>query len=321
MFAVIGMEIMFLVELKKIKDMKLRKEVKIGIFTVVILGLLYWGVNFLKGSDLFNSSNTYYAYYDSAGGIQNSSPIIILGITAGQVTGVKLRPDLNNQVEVRFDVKTKYDIPDNSVAKMFSNGLMGGKAIEVQLGNSKTNLPDGATMKSQNETSLLEMAGSEIDVLKQHLYDIMSSLELTLNNVNGILGDNRAAIAGTFNGIERGAQALGSRSEELKQIIDNINTLSATLAGDKVVKVVDNLESVSNSLAAADLGATVTKLNTTINEINTLLASVNASDGTVGMLVNDKVLYESLTQATENLATLLNDIKSNPKKYVHFSLF
>lgn len=303
--------------------MKVRKEVKIGIFTLVILAILYWGVNFLKGMDLFNRTNTYYAYYDNVSGIQNSSPVIIRGIDAGLVTGIKFRPDMNNSVEVRFDVKSTYDIPDNSIVKLFSNGLIGGKALEIVLGNSPSFLPDGATIKSESESSLLEIAGSEIDVMKKQLYGIMGTLDLTMKNLNSILEDNKGRIAGTMEGLEQGAQAFGSKGEELKQIIDNINKVTRTLSDNsgKMGSAISNLESISGELAQADLAATVRNLNETVNGLNKVLVSVNNSEGSAGMLLNDKALYESLTQASENLANLLKDLETNPKRYVHFSLF
>lgn len=131
----------------------MKKEVKIGIFTVAILAVLYWGINFLKGKDLFNRSMTYYAYYDNVSGIQLSSPIIVRGISVGAVTGIKFRPDLNNSVEVRFDVKSSYRLPDNSVVRLFTNGIMGGKALEVELGDSPNYLPDGATVRRAKRAS------------------------------------------------------------------------------------------------------------------------------------------------------------------------
>lgn len=303
--------------------MKMRREVKIGIFTVAILALLYWGVNFLKGRDLFNRSLTYYAYYDNVSGIQISSPIIIRGINAGTVTGIKFRPDLNNAVEVRFDVKSSYRIPDNSVVRLFSNGLMGGKALEVELGDSPNYLPDGATVRSASESSFLELAGSELDYFKQKLNRLINSLELTLSSVNTILTDNSGRIAGTLEGLRKGAVAFGSKGEELRQIIDNINEVSETLAGnaERIDATMANIESVSGELAGADIGRTIQTLNGAIEELNITLNAVNSMDGTIGMLINDPSLYDSLSQASANLAGLLEDLQNNPKRYVHFSLF
>lgn len=303
--------------------MKIRKEVKIGIFTVMILALLYWGVNFLKGRDLFNRSLTYYAYYDNVSGIQISSPIIIRGINAGTVTGIKFRPDLNNAVEVRFDIKSAYRIPDNSIVRLFSNGIMGGKALEVELGNSPNYLPDGATVRSASESSFLELAGSELDYFKQKLNQLINSLDLTLTSVNTILTENGGKIAGTLEGLRKGAAAFGSKGEELKSIMDNINQVTQTLAENsgRIDATMANIESVSGELAEADIAGTVASLNQAIEELNVTLQAVNSTDGTIGMLINDDALYESLSQASANLASLLEDLQANPKRYVHFSLF
>ncbi len=189
--------------------MKMRKEVKIGIFTVAILALLYWGINFLKGRDLFNRNMTYYAYYDNVSGIQMSSPIIVQGIRVGAVTGIKFRPDLNNTVEVKFDVKSAYRVPDNSVVRPLPT-VSWGKALEIELGDSPNALPDGATIRSESETSFLELAGSELDYFKQKLDQLISSLDLTLTSLNSILVDNSGSIAGTLEGLRRGAEAFGA---------------------------------------------------------------------------------------------------------------
>lgn len=302
---------------------KMRKEIKIGIFTVAILALLYWGINFLKGKDLFNRSMTYYAYYDNVSGIQMSSPIIIRGINAGTVTGIKFRPDLDNTVEVRFDIKSAYRIPDNSVVRLFTNGLMGGKALEIELGDSQNFLPDGATLRSESESNFLELAGSELDYFKQKLNQLIGSLDLTLTSINSILTDNRGTIAGTLEGLRKGAEAFGAKGEEIQHIIDDINTVTGTLASnsERIDATMANLENVTGSLAEADLGQTVVRLNTAIDELNTALAAVNSTEGSIGMLMNDRALYDSLAQASANLASLLEDLETNPKRYVHFSLF
>ena len=284
--------------------MKMRKEVKIGIFTVAILALLYWGINFLKGRDLFNRNMTYYAYYDNVSGIQMSSPIIVQGIRVGAVTGIKFRPDLNNTVEVKFDVKSAYRVPDNSVVRLFTNGIMGG-------------------IRSESETSFLERAGSELDYFKQKLDQLISSLDLTLTSLNSILVDNSGSIAGPLEGLRRGAEAFGAKGEEIRSIIDDLNEVTGALAAnsERIDNTMDNIENVSGALAEADLSQTVAKLNGAIDELTATLAAVNSTEGSIGLLMNDRALYDSLAEASENLSSLLEDLQNNPKRYVHFSLF
>ena len=290
----------------------IRKEAKIGIFTVVILVLLYFGINFLKGRDLFNKSMTYYAYYDNVNGIKVSSPIIIKGINAGTVTGITYRPDMDGDVELRFTVKSSYRIPENSVAKLFTNGIMGGKALEIVLGNSTEYLPDGATIRSENETSVFDLAGSELDYFKQKLDGLINSLDNTLTGINSLLNDNSAQIAGTFEGLRQSVAAFGAKGEDIREIIDN---------SERIDTAISNFESVSNELAEAGLANTVSNLDSVLVELDTTLASLNSTNGSLGKLMNDTALYDSLTQASANLASLLEDLKANPKRYVHFSVF
>ena len=184
-------------------------------------------------------------------------------------------------------------------------------------------LPDGATIRSESETSFLELAGSELDYFKQKLDQLISSLDLTLTSLNSILVDNSGSIAGTLEGLRRGAEAFGAKSEEIRSIIDDLNEVTGALAAnsERIDNTMANIENVSGALAEADLSQTVAKLNGAIDELTATLAAVNSTEGSIGLLMNDRALYDSLAEASENLSSLLEDLQNNPKRYVHFSLF
>ena len=200
---------------------------------------------------------------------------------------------------------------------------MGGKALEIELGDSPNALPDGATIRSESETSFLELAGSELDYFKQKLDQLISSLDLTLTSLNSILVDNSGSIAGTLEGLRRGAEAFGAKGEEIRSIIDDLNEVTGALAAnsERIDNTMANIENVSGALAEADLSQTVAKLNGAIDELTATLAAVNSTEGSIGLLMNDRALYDSLAEASENLSSLLEDLQNNPKRYVHFSLF
>lgn len=303
--------------------MKIRKEVRIGLFSVLILLLLYCGVNFLKGRDLWNRNMTYYAYFDNIGGLQLSSPIIIKGISVGQVTGITFRPDLDNRVEVRFDVKAEYRIPDNSVVRLYTNGLMGGKAFEIELGDSSEALPDGATIRAENSPGLFEIDGSEIDYYKEQVGSLINSLDMTLSSINKLLSENSDQIAGAFVGLRKGAESFARKGEEIGRIIEHLDTVTATLAdgSGRIDSTLTNLEQVSGELAGAELGQTLERLDRAVAELDRLLAAANSPEGTLNKLLSDGALYDSLTQASSNLSALLRDVKENPQRYVHISVF
>lgn len=303
--------------------MKIRKEARIGLFAVLILLLLYCGVNFLKGRDLWNRNMTYYAYFDNVNGLQLSSPIIIKGISVGQVTGITFRPDLDNRVEVRFDVRSEYRIPDNSIVRLYTNGLMGGKAFEIELGDSVDALPDGATIRAESKPGLFEIDGSEIDYYKEQIGALINSLDRVTSSLNKLLSENSEQIAGAFVGLRQGVESFARKGEEIGQIIDHVNTVTATLAdgSERIDSTLTDLKKVSGQLAEADLGQTMNDLDRAVEELNRLLAAANSPEGSLNRFLSDGALYDSLTQASSNLSALLRDVKENPQRYVHISVF
>lgn len=302
----------------------MRKEIKIAIFALVTIFCLYWGINFLRGKDLFKSNRVYYAYYDNVSGIAVTSPIIIKGISIGSVTKISFRPDMDNKVELQLSVKSAYKIPENSVAKIASTGIIGGKAIEFELGTSDKYLPDGSVIESQDETSIFDVAGSELDQLKQALSSIMKNLDRTLEGLNVIIGDDGGDIKRAIANIESITASLDRTiSTKVDPIVDDLAQLSGALAGSSqsIKNSLTSIEQVSGELADSDLGLTVAKLSETVDGLNTVLASLNSTDGSLGLLLNDTQLYDSLAMATANLSSLLADIEKNPGRYVHVSVF
>ncbi len=305
----------------------MRKEVKIGIFALIAIFALYWGINFLKGKDLFRLNRTYYAYYHSVSGIQITSAVIIKGISIGSVTEIEFKPDMDNVVQVKLSVKSGYDIPANSVARIASTGIIGGKAIEIDLGDSDIFLEDEAVIRSQDETGFFGSEGSDVDFLTKKLSSILESLDGTLKNINRVLGDNGQTIDGTLANIESVSATLdrtvSAKADSLTLIIDNLTAFSNMLADNSahISNTLANIDEFSASLAEVDMADTVNRFNMAADGINEVIASLNSGDGSLGLLLNDKDLYESLKEASTNLATLLADLEANPGRYVHFSLF
>ncbi len=305
----------------------MRKEVKIGIFAVVAIFALYWGINFLKGRDLFNLNRTYYAYYDNVNGIQITSAVVVKGISIGSVTKIEFRPDMDNVVQVQLSVKSAYHIPANSVARIASTGIIGGKAIEIVLGDDGTYLKDGAVIRSENEKGLFGSESSDMDYMMEKLGSILSSLDGALKSIDAVLGENGGSLGNTLANIESVSATLdrtvGAKAGDLAVIIDDLKVFSDMLAENSahIGGMMANLDEFSSSLAEVDMAATVGRLDAAADGINETVAALNSGDGSLGMLLNDAALYESLSQASANLATLLADMEANPKRYVHFSLF
>ncbi len=306
---------------------KIRREARIGIFSVAMIAVLYWGINFIKGTDLIRGTKTYYAVYDHVGGLQPSSPVVINGYKVGVVQKMSFDPDKSHKIVLQLRIKSRFNIPDNSSARMFSDGLMGGKAIEIVMGDSETYLDKGDTLFSKADKDLLEMAGSEMEYIKAKANAIVNQITATLSTLNAILAENQANIATTLGNVASISTTLdgvvSAEAKDLEGTIRNLNSLSRSLAaaGPKVDGMVANMETLSKTLASPKIPQAVDDLSSGMASLEQMLARVNSGQGTAGKLLNDQALYDSLCAASSSLNLLLEDLKTNPKRYVHFSLF
>ncbi len=302
----------------------MKREAKIGIFAVVMLIAAWAGIRFLKGFDIFSRNAVYYAAYDQVGGVQTASPIMVKGVKIGTVTGISLDPQRSDNVVLQFTVKRQFRIPVDSEAKIFSNGLMGGKAIEIVLGSADTYLEKGDTLRSLRERDLMDVAGSELEFFKQEFSRITGNLSRTLENVNRLLEANASNVDGTLQHLNAmsGDMAEIVRTEKLhlQQAVEGLSQFSAMLGENapRVDSIVGNLNRISGELADADFAR---RLSEAVGQVNGLLSQLQEGEGTLGKLLNDSALYDSLTVASGNLASLLADLERYPGRYVHFSLF
>ncbi len=269
--------------------MKIKKEVKIGLFAIIVIVVAWWGIKWLKGSNLLSRENTYYAYYEDVAGLQVSSRVWIRGVEVGNVSQIELSGDI---VKVSISIKRKYAdlITENSTAVIGESGLMGGQQITIVRNSSTAPLADGGELLSQVDTGLMGM-------LEKRAGALIESLDATLENLNNILGDNRGTIHGLLAKSFTGT--LAANSSRIESMIDNLDTFTGELGQSNIVG----------------------QLQTTVESLNGIIAAVSEAEGSAGKLIYDDELYESLDAASANLAALLADLKENPMRYVHFSLF
>ncbi|MCD7969659.1 MAG: MlaD family protein [Alistipes sp.] len=307
--------------------LKLRSEVKVGIFALITLVFLYWGINFLKGQDLFKRNSTYYATYEEVSGLQKSGSVVVKGFRIGLVSDIIYDPQKSDKIIVEMSIRSKYKIPENSTAKIFSDGLLGGKAIEIEFGPSQMYLHSGDTIRSETDHGMLGFSGSDIEYIKQKAGQLINDLSATLSNINSLVGDNSESINQIFSNIAGMTgtlnNVLASEQGSLRGIISDINELSSTLKNNtgRIDNILGNVEGFTDSLRRADIPALVDNLSGTLKEFNTLLADINAGEGSVGKLLGDDGLYDSLVEASANLARLLEDVKENPQRYINISVF
>lgn len=302
----------------------MKRELKIGIFAVLMIGCAWAGVRFLSGIDIFSRNNEYYAAYDQINGVQPASPVMMKGVKIGTVTAISFDPALDDEVVLRLTIKQHYKIPANSEAKIFSNSIMGAKAIEIDLGDSKELLHSGDTLRSSRDRDLMDVAGSELDFFKQKISVITADLSRTLGNINSLLEANAASLTGTMsniNGITDNLNGLlASERSNLQRAMENLTRFTDVLDNNaqRMDSIVGNINTLTTRLADEQI---TDNLAGSLRELNSVLTKINQGDGTLGSLLNDRALYTSLNDASTNLAALLSDLEANPGRYVHFSLF
>jgi phospholipid/cholesterol/gamma-HCH transport system substrate-binding protein len=301
--------------------LKLSREVKIGLFAIAMIASLYLGVNYLKGREVFSGDRFYYALFDQTSGLQTSAPVLLRGVKVGSVTDIYLDEQHPDKVVVKVGIKKNIDLPSDSHLVLFANGLMGDKAIDLVRGVSGSYFESGTIIPAQIESGMFESASTNIEDLVAEAKVLMNSLTTTSNSLGNLLTQSTGDIEGIISNMERATRSLADAG--MGEMAGDLRTFTAMLRdnADRFDGIVASLDQMTGSLAGADLRGTVDSLGVSIAHLNGVLAKLSTGNGTAARLLDDPALYDSLTTATGNLATLLEDLKANPKRYVHFSLF
>lgn len=302
----------------------MKKEIKVGLFALAVL-LVGWGVaRMLKGAEIFSNSYTYYAYYTQVGGIQPASHVMISGVKVGSVLDVKLNEDPSKGVELTLSVDKQYRIPTDSKAEIFSDGLMGGKAVKIIYGSSSEFTPNKGTIQSKESVDLMDMASTELTSLLEKVKGIMDNLIVTLDGINGLMAQNTETITHIMTNVDGVTgnvnSMLAKEKQHLEQAFASLSEFSKALGenSDEVDAIIDNMSAFSGKLAESNL---VTEIEGVVNNLNGVLTAVKDENGSVGKLLNDAQLYDNLASASNNLSVLLEDLKANPSRYVQVSVF
>ncbi|MBS6458844.1 MAG: MCE family protein [Alistipes sp.] len=302
----------------------MKKEVKIGIYAIVILLCAWAGIRFLSGVDVFGRHAVYYARYEQVNGVQNAAAVMIRGVKIGKVSEIRVSPDDPTSVEVVLSIPRSYRLPVDSEAKIFSTSIMGSKAIEIVLGSSSEILESGSNINSGYTKDLMAVADSELDYYKDKITTLVENFNATLKSLNSLVDNNNKSITEALahlNSITAGLDgAIGKDKQQLADIVASIDKFTKALSENSahIDSIMTNVDSVTSALAEKNAGKS---LGESLAELNSVLAKINGGEGTVGRLMCDEQLYANLTQASANLSALLADLKEHPKRYVHFSLF
>tara|TARA_R110002012_G_scaffold316169_1_gene530819 strand:- start:716 stop:1669 length:954 start_codon:yes stop_codon:yes gene_type:complete len=301
---------------------KLSKEVKVGILTVVAIALFIFGYSYLKGSNLLEDNRIYYAVYDNVEGLTKSAPVTINGLRVGNIDDIKFLDD-SGRLIVKFHVNGEFSFSSESTASVYSTSLIGGKALAIVPNFESTAIAakSGDTLKSKLDKGLQGEVMDQFIPLKDKIEHMVVSADSVLVAVNKTLNpDARAAITSSLEELNKTLVEFKALSRNANTLLaDNKESLGRTIKNLDVTT--ENFAKISDTLAQVEIAGTVKQLEETIGKFNTVLDKVSNGEGSLGKLMTDDKLYTNLERATEQAADLLQDMKLNPKRYVHFSVF
>jgi phospholipid/cholesterol/gamma-HCH transport system substrate-binding protein len=302
--------------------LKVTREAKTAILVIGAILLFIWGYSFLKGRDLFNSYKTYYVIYKDVEGLSPSAPITLNGLVIGKVTDIAFVDHQTGMLRIEMQVKTNFPISKTSYATLYEPGLLGGKQIAIipDLTN-QTDAEDGDTLKAGLKPGMLSVVGDKLSPLQTKVEATVVTADSLLHNINNIVDKEtqqnlRQAIAdmgNTMQEFNNAAKSLNGVISGNKRNIDGILTdLNKTSA---------NFAQISDSIDPEQLASAINKLEHAMTDVDKLVAEVQSGKGTLGKLLKDEGMYNNLNDASNELKELLADLKNNPKRYLHFSVF
>lgn len=309
--------------------MKITNETKVGVLAAVAITVLIVGYSFLKGNDVFSRENEFYAIYTRVDGLTVSKPVLVNGYQIGRVSNLTLQP--NGRILVQFKVDPEYAIPKNTIAKLESTDLLGGKAIVFELGSGSDFAADGDTLNANVKKDLMD----QVEPVQKKAEQIIARMDSVLTSVNNTLNPefqrnfdrSFASIARTLETLEKTTRTVDglvtNQSSKISVIMTNLESISANFKNNNasITKIVDNFEKISDDVAKANFAQTITEANKAVADLQTVINKVNSGNGTLGQLINDERMYNNLNNAAANLDKLMIDLKANPKRYVSFSVF
>ena len=287
------------------------KEVRIGIAGIIALCVLIYGINWLKGIHMFQPSSYFYAKFQNVNGLTKSSPVFADGVPVGIVRDIYYDYVNPGNVIVEVELDTELRIPKGSSAELVSE-LMGGVRMNILLANNpREKYAVGDTIPGKLNNGMMESVAQ----LMPKVQEMLPKLDSILISLNNILGDK--SIPATLHSMKTttanlavvSSQMKGLMSKDIPQLTGKLNTIG------------DNFIAISGNLKEIDYAATFKKIDETLANVKILTEKLNSKDNTLGLLFNDPSLYNNLNATTENAASLLEDLKAHPKRYVHFSLF
>lgn len=289
----------------------MRKEVKIGIIGILAIGMLIFGINYLRGVTMFKSSRSYYVEFNNINGLPTSSPVFANGYKIGLVRDIQYNYEKLGSVTVEVELDNDMRIPSGSKGELVTE-MLGTVKMNLLLNlESQSYLQPGDTLQGFANNGIMGVAETMVPKIEQ----LLPKMDSILSSLNQLLAD--PALTATLHNAEQVTANLNITTNELNKLMKNdLPKITGNL-----VTMSEDINTITHNLKGIDYAATMSRIDSTLYNVQLLTNKLNSKDNTVGLLFNDPTLYNNLSTTTANAASLLEDLKSHPKRYVHFSLF
>ncbi len=313
--------------------MKISKYTKLGFLIVVSLTILIWGLSYLKGNDILNKNNYYYVVYSRIDGLQESNKVMVNGFPVGQVKSIEIADDRSGRLIVKLMMDATFDVPVNSVAQIVSSDIMGTRSIRMVLSSENEIYKTNDTIPGAIEADLKEQVSLQVLPIKNKAEQLLSTLDSAITVLTVIFNeDARKNLSESFENINQTIENIEKTTADLQEIVasekssvqnivSNIEEITTTFRNNtqELEKTIKNLSSFSDTLSQLSISPIVINIEKASQQILGVMDKLNSTDNTAGLLLNDQKLYESITALSENIRFLINDIQTNPKRYLQFS--
>lgn len=289
----------------------MRKEVKIGIIGILAIGMLIFGINYLRGVTMFKSSRSYYVEFNNINGLPTSSPVFANGYKIGLVRDIQYNYEKLGSVTVEVELDNDMRIPSGSKGELVTE-MLGTVKMNLLLNlESQSYLQPGDTLQGFANNGIMGVAETMVPKIEQ----LLPKMDSILSSLNQLLAD--PALAATLHNAEQVTANLNITTNELNKLMKNdLPKITGNL-----VTMSEDINTITHNLKSIDYAATMSRIDSTLYNVQLLTNKLNSKDNSIGLLFNDPTLYNNLSTTTANAASLLEDLKSHPKRYVHFSLF
>ncbi len=313
---------------------KAGREIKLGIFLTIALFLFVWGVNYLKGVDIFTGHIRFHVQFEDASGLLETNQVKVSGVKIGQVSRIAFHPDGSGRVIVTATIDRQIFVPDDSEIYL-TGALIGEKELQITLGQSSRGIQRGDTVPGFVKPDILDVLTTQVVPFRDRAETIMIRTDSLLTAINTILNqesirDIQYSIEGfqrTMASLEKTASiaetTLSRESDRFANIMANVESITTNIEDNNEVlnHIIQNINEISETLASDDFRSTILNTASTMETLSALVEKINAGEGSAGMLLQDDALYHNLNESSRQLELLLEDIRENPRRYFNISVF